>query len=524
MIVDDLNRRVRQAFGFVPTAEQAVAIDAFCRFMTDRDPHAAMIMSGSAGTGKTSLAAAFVKTLKALGQKVALLAPTGRAAKVFSLNAGSPAFTVHRRIYRQKTFTGDMTGFNLNVNLTPDTLFIIDEASMIANDALTESAMFGSGRLLDDLIKYIYGGNNCRMMLIGDRAQLPPVGEEESPALSPPVLEGYGLKVYRCDLNEVLRQAAGSGILYNATVIRQMITHDEVTRLPMIRFTGFADICMVPGDELIEQLSGSYSEVGLDETIVVTRSNKRANIYNAGIRGMVLDREEQLTTGDMLMVVRNNYYWMEREALNEKLKEKSEKSNGQESGERRMENEEINGNTGPLSTKQLDSSLFTFHSSLKSSFIANGDRACVRRVRNVRKLYGFTFADVLLRFPDYDNYEMQVTVLTDTLTSDAPALTREQSNQLFNAVLEDYQDIPLKADRMKQIRQDMYYNALQVKYAYAVTCHKAQGGQWAHVYIDQGYMTDDMLTPDYIHWLYTAFTRATERLFLVNWPKTQTLK
>lgn len=507
MIMEDLTRRVRLAFGFVPTAEQASAIDTFCRFMTDRDDRSAFIMRGSAGTGKTSLAAAMVKAVKALGHKVTLLAPTGRAAKVFSLNAGQPALTIHRRIYRQKTFTGDMTGFNLNVNLTPDTLFMVDEASMIADESPSDAALFGSGRLLDDLIQYVYNGNNCRLMLIGDKAQLPPVGEEESPALSAFVLEDYGLKVYQCDLNEVLRQAADSGILYNATVIRQMITHDEATGLPMIRFSGFADIRIVLGDELIEQLNTSYSEVGIDETIVVTRSNKRANIYNSGIRGMVLDREEQLTTGDMLMVVKNNYYWLEKERMNEKLK---------------VENDKSNSDTGSLSTKQTDSSPSTVSFSLPSSFIANGDRAIVRRVRNVRELYGFRFADVLLRFPDYDNYELQATVLTDTLTSDAPALTREQSNQLFNSVLEDYQDIPRKADRMKQIRQDMYYNALQVKYAYAVTCHKAQGGQWAHVYIDQGYMTDDMLTPDYIHWLYTAFTRATERLFLVNWPKTQT--
>ena len=507
MIVDELALLVRQAFGLVPTREQAVAIDTFCRFMTDRDSHAVMILRGSAGTGKTSLAAAMVKTMSRLRQKTVLLAPTGRAAKVFSLNAGRQALTIHRRIYRQKAFTGEDSRFNLNDNLAQDTLFMVDEASMIANGGAAETMHFGTGRLLDDLVSFVYSGRNCRMMLIGDKAQLPPVGAEESPALSAFVLEDYGLKVYQCDLNEVLRQAADSGILYNATVIRQMITHDEATGLPMIRFSGFADIRIVPGDELIEQLNTSYSEVGIDETIVVTRSNKRANIYNSGIRGMVLDREEQLTTGDMLMVVKNNYYWLEKERMNEKLKVKNDKSNS---------------DTGSLSTKQTDSSPSTVSFSLPSSFIANGDRAIVRRVRNVRELYGFRFADVLLRFPDYDNYELQATVLTDTLTSDAPALTREQSNQLFNSVLEDYQDIPRKADRMKQIRQDMYYNALQVKYAYAVTCHKAQGGQWAHVYIDQGYMTDDMLTPDYIHWLYTAFTRATERLFLVNWPKTQT--
>ena len=551
MIVDELARRIRQALGFTPTAEQAVAIDTFCRFMTDRDEHSALIMRGSAGTGKTTLAAAIVKTMKALGQKVTLLAPTGRAAKVFSLNAGHAALTIHRRIYRQKTFTGDMTGFNLNVNLTPDMLFMVDEASMIADNAPSDMATFGTGRLLDDLISYVYNGRNCRLMLIGDKAQLPPVGEEESPALTAAVIEGYGLKVYECDLNEVLRQAAGSGILYNATVIRQMITHDEATLLPRISFSGFADICMVPGGELIEQLSSSYSEVGIDETIVITRSNKRANIYNAGIRGTVLDREEQLTTGDMLMVVKNNYYWLEKEKLSEKRTVKSEKSNSFLSEKVKVKSEKSKCDAASSPTKQMNSSLFTLHSSLKmqdsslltlhsslkmqdsslftlnsslkTTFLANGDRACVRRVRNVRELYGFHFADVLLSFPDYDDYELQATVLTDTLTSDAPALTRQQSEQLFNAVLEDYQDIPLKADRMKQIRQDMYYNALQVKYAYAVTCHKAQGGQWAHVYVDQGYMTDDMLTPDYIHWLYTAFMRATEKLFLINWPKTQTL-
>ena len=509
MIVDELAYQIRQTFGFVPTAEQAVAIDTFCRFLTDAGDRPAMVMRGSAGTGKTSLAAAIVKTLVSLGRKLVLLAPTGRAAKVFSLNAGQRALTVHRRIYRQKAFTGEMSGFNLNANLAQDTLFIVDEASMVANESPGGTAQFGTGRLLDDLVEYVYGGRNCRLMLIGDTAQLPPVGEEESPALSVDYLSGYGLDVYQCDLNEVLRQAAGSGILYNATVVRQMITHDEATHLPRIRFSGFADIRMVPGGELVEQLNGSYSEVGIDETIIITRSNKRANIYNAGIRGTVLDREEELTTGDILMVVKNNYYWPERERGSEKLKMKSEQSIS------------LKGKGG---AGQVDCSLSTFNFSLKDSFIANGDRAVVQRVRNVRELYGFRFADVWLRFPDYDDYEMQVTVLLDTLASDAPALTRQQGEQLFNAVLDDYQDVPLKADRMKCIRQDMYYNALQVKYAYAVTCHKAQGGQWAHVYIDQGYMTDEMLTPDYIHWLYTAFTRATERLYLVNWPKTQTIE
>lgn len=497
MIVDELAYQIRLTFGFAPTAEQAAAIDSFCRFMTDGDDRALMILRGSAGTGKTSLAAAVVKTLVRLGRKVALLAPTGRAAKVFSLNAGQRALTIHRKIYRQKAFMGDMSKFSLNDNLAQNTLFMVDEASMVANYGASETLSFGSGRLLDDLVMYVYGGRNCRLMLIGDKAQLPPVGEEESPALMSEYMSGYGLKVYECDLNEVLRQAEGSGILYNATVVRRMITHDELTRLPVITLSGFADIRVVPGGELIEQLNGSYSEVGVDETMVVTRSNKRANIYNAGIRNMVLGREEELSTGDMLIVVKNNYYWLEKDKAGIESVAEGQPAEGVQAGVK--------------------------PSSLRSSlFIANGDRAYVQRVRNVRGLYGFRFADVWLRFPDYDDYEIKVTLMLDTLMSESASLTRTQGEALFNAVLDDYQDVPLKADRMKRVRDDMYYNALQVKYAYAVTCHKAQGGQWAHVYVDQGYMTDDMLTPDYIHWLYTAFTRATEKLYLVNWPKTQT--
>jgi len=391
---------------------------------------------------------------------------------VFSLNAGSAAYTIHRRIYRQKT-AGDLSAFNLNVNLQRDTLFIVDEASMISLGTGYESSSFGSGNLLDDLMQYVYQGENCRLMLIGDKAQLPPVGEEESPALQASVLASYGMRVYETDLNEVLRQSQESGILYNATLIRQMITHDDPSQLPRIRLNGFPDICTVPGNELIESLATSYSRVGTDDTIVITRSNKRANIYNQGIRSTVLDREDELCRGDQLMIVKNNYFWTEADK------------------------------------KTLP-------------FLANGDIAVVQRVRNVHELYGFHFATVTLQLPDYDDYELTATVLLDTLTSEAPALTREQQELLYNKVMDDYADIPLKTDRLKKLKQDAYYNALQVKFAYAVTCHKAQGGQWAHVYIDQGYMTDDMLTPDYIHWLYTAFTRATDKLFLVNWPTTQT--
>lgn len=508
MVKEELKYRILQNFGFAPTADQLHAVEVFARFMTDRDERAVMILRGSAGTGKTSLAGAIVRTMQELRQKVTLLAPTGRAAKVFSLNANQPAATIHRSIYREKAFTGLDGMFNLNVNLFHDRLFMVDEASMISLSS--NNSTFGSGCLLDDLIQYVYNDRNCRMLLVGDKAQLPPVGEEESPALRSDVLRAYGLTVYECDLNEVLRQSQDSGILYNATVIRQMITHDEVTQLPKIRFKGFADISIVPGDELIERLASSYSEVGIDETMVITRSNKRANVFNQGIRNMVLGREEELTTGDMLMVVKNKYKNTPppSPSLNGSLNNATNNVNSLTTQAIRQVTQLLSGGE-----KEIEKPALTF--------IANGDRAVVRRVRNVREFYGFRFADVSLEFPDYNNAEEEMTVILDALMTEAPALTQEQNEQLFQRVLEDYEDIPLKADRMKKVREDEYYNALQVKFGYAITCHKAQGGQWAHIYLDQGYMTDEMLTPDYIHWLYTAFTRATEHLYLVNWPKTQ---
>ena len=529
MIIDELKCKILQQFGFPPTQEQAHALEVFAEFLTDRDPHAVMILRGSAGTGKTTLSGAIVRTLKEIRQKVMLLAPTGRAAKVFSLNSGSPAYTIHRRIYREKSFSGVEGQFNLNDNLYTDTLFMVDEASMIANMGLGGMS-FGSGCLLDDLVHFVYQGRNDRLLLIGDKAQLPPVGEEESPALHAAMLEGYGLKVYECDLNEVLRQSEKSGILYNATMIRQMITHDDITQLPKIHFAGYSDIKPMPGAELIEALADSYHHVGLDDTIVVTRSNKRANIFNQGIRNMVLDREEELSQGDILMIVKNNYYWMEEERKKILKSGVKTEASGADAANHKVPSSKFQVQSNQVqSNHTVQSSKFQVQSNQVQSneipaFLANGDRAKVLKVRRRIDLYGFRFATLLLQFPDYDNYELEATVLLDTLTSEAPALTHEQQEQLFHQIEEDYQDIPLKADRMKAIRQDQFFNALQVKFAYAVTCHKAQGGQWAHVYVDQGYMTDDMLNPDYIHWLYTAFTRATEMLYLVNWPETQTVQ
>ncbi|MCM1079792.1 MAG: AAA family ATPase [Bacteroidales bacterium] len=485
MIEQEWIYQTERQLPFSPTAGQHDAVAVFSRFMTDRRPRAAMILRGSAGTGKTSVARAIVMAMTVMGQKVVLLAPTGRAAKVFEQGIASSsihAYTVHRKIYRQMAYMSD--SFVLADNMHTDTLFMVDEASMVSTSGFGSGGMFGGGNLLDDLIRYVYSGRNCRLVLIGDTAQLPPIGSEEAPALNSDYIAGYGLEVYDNDMTEVLRQSQESGILWNATMLRSLITHDDITMLPRIRFDGFADITVCPGNELTDSLGASYSRVGMEETIVVTRSNKRANVYNIGIRNLVLDREEELSSGDLLMIVKNNYYWTET------LKGGSGK---EEEGRENL-----------------------------PAFLANGDSCVVRRIRNSRSLYGFRFADVLLEFPDYDGLEMETTVILDTLHSEAPALTGEQQNALYSGVLEDYADIPGKQERLKSLKQDRLFNALQIKYAYAVTCHKAQGGQWAHVYIDQGYMTDDMLTPSYIHWLYTAFTRATEHLYLVNWRKEQT--
>ena len=493
MISDDLCGLIRRNFAHEPTNEQYLVLEKWEEFLLNRNSNTLFLLKGYAGTGKTSLVAALVKTLLQLKQHVMLLAPTGRAAKVFSSYADAPAYTIHKRIYRQKSIV-DMDNFQTNINLHKHTLFIVDEASMISNEGLSGS-MFGTGRLLDDLMQYVYSCEGCRLILVGDTAQLPPVGEEESPALSRYMLEGYDMDVMEVELTEVVRQEQESGILWNATHLRQLMQDELYYEFPRLR-VDFPDVCVMPGDELIEALENSYHRCGQDQTIVVTRSNKRANIFNNGIRARILDYEDELSGNDLVMVAKNNYYWTSLE--NSKFK---------------IQNSKMPPAPCPLPLAPSPEE--------GTNFIANGDVAVVRRFRNERELYGFRFADVTLRFPDYDNMELDVTVLLDTLQSEAPSLTRQQQEQLFNAVWEDYPEIRDKRERMKRLRQDPYYNALQIKYAYAVTCHKAQGGQWQHVYIDQGYITEDMLSPDYFRWLYTALTRATEKVFLVNWPKEQ---
>ena len=470
MINNYLERQIKENFPYQPTPEQEVAVKKLAEFLLSSHREEVFVLRGYAGTGKTSLIGALVMTLDKLKQKVVLMAPTGRAAKVFSSYAGHPAFTVHKKIYRQRSFSNDTDNFAVCDNLSTHTLFIVDEASMISNDGLSGS-MFGTGRLLDDLIQYVYSGEGCRLLLMGDTAQLPPVGEELSPALFPDALRGYGLEVCEVSLTQVVRQVQESGILWNATRLRQLIAGDEYGTLPKIKVSGFPDIKVLSGTELIDELTTCYDRDGMDETMVICRSNKRANLYNKGIRAQILWREDELNTGDLLMVAKNNYYWTEQ-------------------------------------YKEMD-------------FLANGEIAIVRRIRKTREMYGFRFADVTLCFPDLGDFELEANLLLDTLHSDAPALPKSENDRLFYSVLEDYADIPYKRDRMKKMKSDPYYNALQVKYAYAVTCHKAQGGQWNNVFLDQGYMSDEFLTPDYFRWLYTAFTRATKTLYLVNYPLEQ---
>ena len=512
MIFDYFRELILNNFGHNPTTQQQEVVEALTEFIlpVDKDTSghvndSVFILRGYAGTGKTSLVSALVKTMEQLERRCVLMAPTGRAAKVLSLYSGHEAFTIHKRIYRQKAIDED-TVFSMGFNTLKNTLFIVDEASMISNDAT--NAVFGTGRLLDDLIQFVYSGEGCRLILLGDTAQLPPVGDIHSPALQPEVLRGYGLDVTCMTLSQVVRQRNLSGILQNATKLREIadplcpsdISPSMGREAGLIRFA--PDVVNVPGNELIETLSDCYRNYGLDETIVVCRSNKRAHIYNMGIRNQILDREEELSSGDFIMIVKNNYYWGKKtHPLTPPCMEGS--------GHQGVSTSDGNYSP-PYREGQGGGSV---------SFIANGDIAKVLRVRNERELYGFRFADCELRFPDYDNMELTATVLLDTLHTEAPALTHEQSELLWNRVLEDYADIPYKKERMKKMKEDPYYNALQIKYAYAVTCHKAQGGQWSQVFIDQGYVTPEMMGLDYYRWLYTAFTRATDKVFLVNWKK-----
>ena len=476
-MIDPLFQDIAAQFPFEPTAEQSVAMNRLAIFVNNPAPRQVFLMKGYAGTGKTVIISALVRALVKHRRRVVLMAPTGRAAKVFSNTSGFPACTIHKKIYRQKSIV-DMGSFQLDRNMHEHTVFLVDEASMISNEGISGSA-FGTGRLLDDLISYVYSGVDCRLLMLGDQAQLPPVGEHESPGLSAQVLTSYGLNVSEFCLENVMRQMQESGILHNATALRDFTVNTNITDAFRFKLDGFKDVVKISGNELIETLSTCYSRDGIDETMVLCRSNKRAIIYNNGIRNTILDREDELCRGDSVMIVKNNYYWTEQLIAQE----------------------------GADSYTELP------------SFIANGDIAVIRRVRRQRELYGFRFEDAVLSFPDYDDLEMEVTLLLDTLHSEAPSLTHEESDKLFNNVMEDYEEIRSKKEKMKLLRENKHFNALQIKYAYAVTCHKAQGGQWKNIFIDQGFIPQDGRDEEYYRWLYTALTRATQTVYLVNWPE-----
>ena len=435
------------------------------RFLYDSDPRSAFLLRGYAGTGKTSLVSALIRTLPQLRVNSLLLAPTGRAAKVLSGYSGRQAFTIHKKIYMTATdATGQMRTMRA-VNKHSHTLFIVDEASMIGIEPTSSRHS-----LLEDLVEFVYSGNHCRLMLIGDTAQLPPVGQSESPALDAAYLKAsFGLNLLSQELTEVVRQQSLSGILANATALRGQIADMQMADEAQLPFFDTADdVVNLNGQDLMEVLNREYSGDGLEDVVVVTRSNKRANLFNQGIRASVLFREEEVNAGDYLMVVKNNYFWLDS-----------------------------------------DSTI---------GFIANGDIVEVLSVRHVQELYGFRFADATLRFVDYpDEQPLDCKIMLSTLYSESPSLTADEQERLYTMVMEDYADLPHKADRLRELRQNPYYNALQVKFSYALTCHKTQGGQWRTVIIDQGFLPPDQrLDRDYLRWLYTAFTRASGRVYLLG--------
>lgn len=469
MIKNHLIKLLRENLSFPPTGSQGSLIEGLSACISSQEEDEIMLIKGFAGTGKTTMIQALTTTLESLKITSVLLAPTGRAAKVMAGYTGRTAFTIHKKIYRQQSSVDGTGKFVLDKNFHKYTYFIVDEASMISNES-GNSSFFGSGRLLNDLLEYVFSGTKCRLVLVGDTAQLPPVGLTISPALEAETLRQHGFAVREFELTDVVRQAHNSGILNCATQIRERIGNLRNSGFFPLNIKTFPDVIRISGEDLVEAITTEYAHQGLFETTVVTRSNKRANLYNKGIRGSILFRENEIEKGDLLMVVRNNYYWIEQFT------------------------------TGPGET----------------DFIANGDIAEVMAIYKYQELYGFRFADVCLRFIDYDDVELDCKIFLDTLSIDAASFSMEQNRLLFSAVVEDYTDIKNKRERWNKLRKNPYFNALQVKYAYALTCHKAQGGQWKTVFIDHGYLVEDMLDKDYYRWLYTAFTRPVEKLYLVN--------
>ena len=466
-LVAEFAQRTVDNLPYEPNDEQWELLAKMAHFMFYGKENAVLLLNGYAGTGKTSMIGAMVKAMNELGRKTVLLAPTGRAAKVFTEYAGHNAYTIHRRIYRQNSYLAD--GFSVAENKHTGTIFIVDEASMVSNTT-GENSVFGTGNLLDDLIHYVYNGQGCRLVLMGDVAQLPPVGQAQSPAMSLEVLASYGLEPMLVQLTAIARQERDSGILHNATLLRQNMKQ-ETLPTPKLQLQQFPDIEAVTGEFLLEAISDSYDRVGMAETAVITRSNKRAVQFNMGIRNSILYREDLLVSDEMLLVVKNNYFW---------------------SGE----------------VNEID-------------FVANGDILRVSRVwGEVEHRYGLRFANVTATMPDHNNVELDVKIILDCLTSETPGLTIEQSNRLYTEVMNELSGD--RRQRHRELKKNPYFNALQVKYAYAVTCHKAQGGQWRNVFVDMGAIMPEAFTQlDFYRWLYTAITRAREHVYLINCPLAQ---
>lgn len=465
-----MNQLFEQLFKHQPSADQVNLFTQIDRFLKSEAPNAVFVLRGYAGTGKTTSMSVLVKLLPKYNIMPILLAPTGRAAKVLGNYAKKPAFTIHKKIYRKKSAVELGSGFSLAKNTHQDTLFIVDESSMIPG-TVQDGQYFGSNSLLADLIKYVYESNsNCKIIFLGDTAQLPPVGASESPALNPSYLQShFGLKVFGAELKEVLRQEKKSGILENATALRQQLLSDDISK-PTLHVKNFKDFFYITGEKLVDGINYAYDHFGMDETLVICRSNKNANLYNQQIRARILFREEFISSGDFLMVVKNNYHWL------------------------------------PETTD--------------AAFIANGEIVKVIRIRNEQEMHGLRFADASLQLVDFpDQPIITAKIILDTLDSDSPALSKEQQQHLYEQVSLDYTDVKNKAERLAKIKTDPYYNALQVKFSYAVTCHKSQGGQWKAVFVDQGYLTDELVNKEFIRWLYTAITRASSQLFLVNFNK-----
>jgi exodeoxyribonuclease-5 len=453
--------------GNIPTDDQSDALKKIASYICDNNNDVIFLMTGYAGTGKTSIISSVVKTLDLLRMRSVLLAPTGRAAKVLASYSGRQAFTIHKKIYRQKSSRDGLGSFSLDRNLHKDTFFIVDEASMVSNSS-GDSSLFGSGRLLDDLIEYVYSGTDCKLIIVGDTAQLPPVGSILSPALDPSSLSTYGFGLITCELRQVVRQSETSGILMNATRVRLQVAENNLIH-PSIDSINFKDTIRITGEELIDEISSAYGTCGMEGTIIVVNSNKQANRYNQGIRNRIFFREEEISPGDMVMVVKNNYFIIEED----------------EDG---------------------------------AGFIANGDIAEVKKIRKYEERYGFRFADMVLKFPDY-NLEIESKVMMDVLHLDTPALPSEKNKELFQNILADYINIRTRRKQFEAVKNNPYFNALQIKFAYAVTCHKAQGGQWERVFIDQGMFNRNEITIDYLRWFYTALTRSTEKVYLVNFSE-----